>query len=245
MSVRRLLSFVLLGGASLGAGALAVVGAFAVHGPGLVGVGLAATLAGCTAAGITREAPSHSRGSAVEAAVWAASWTAGVILVVAGVSTVAGGVVATVVVVAAVLAAAVLLWARGKRTTSAGTGDRGRPSSGDVLRLPVDPQPPSPTGLAPLVRHTPVIVDAHEEVGSSLRRPRRGRSTAGTAPVPGGAPCRCRPRWPRLTAQERRVRGPRTASHRAGRSSSASTAPRSDSARSGGQPRRPPAATRR
>jgi hypothetical protein len=146
VSVRRLLSFVLLGGASLGAGALAVVGAFAVHGPGLVGVGLAATLAGCTAAGITREAPSHSRGSAVEAAVWAASWTAGVILVVAGVSTVAGGVVATVVVVAAVLAAAVLLWARGKRTTSAATGDRGRSSSGDVLRLPVDPQPPSPTG---------------------------------------------------------------------------------------------------
>jgi hypothetical protein len=137
---------VLLGGASLGAGALAVVGAFAVHGPGLVGVGLAATLAGCTAAGITREAPAHSRGSAVEAAVWASAWTAGVILVVAGVSTVAGGVVATLVVVAAVLAVVALRWARGNRATSATTSDRGRHASGDVLRLPVGPQSPSPAG---------------------------------------------------------------------------------------------------
>ena len=146
MSVRRPLSLVLLGGASLGAGALAVVGAFAVHGPGLVGVGLAATLAGCTAAGITREAPAHSRGSAVEAAVWASAWTAGVILVVAGVSTVAGGVVATLVVVAAVLAVVALRWARGNRATSATTSDRGRHASCDVLRLPVGPQSPSPAG---------------------------------------------------------------------------------------------------
>ena len=146
MSVRRPLSLVLLGGASLGAGALAVVGAFAVHGPVLVGVGLAATLAGCTAAGITREAPAHSRGSAVEAAVWASAWTAGVILVVAGVSTVAGGVVATLVVVAAVLAVVALRWARGNRATSATTSDRGRHASGDVLRLPVGPQSPSPAG---------------------------------------------------------------------------------------------------
>jgi hypothetical protein len=145
VSVRRPLTIVLLGGALLGAGTLAVVGAFAVHGAGLVGVGLAATLAGCTAAGITREAPSHSRGSAIEAAVWAAAWTAGVILVVAGVSTVAGGLVATVVVVVAVLAAALLRWARGKRTTSAPSGDRRRPTSGDVLRLPVGAQPPSTT----------------------------------------------------------------------------------------------------
>jgi hypothetical protein len=146
VSVRRPLSLVLLGGASLGAGALAVVGAFAVHGPGLVGVGLAATLAGCTAAGITREQPAHARGSAVEAAVWASAWTAGVILVVAGVSTVAGGAVAALVVVTAVLAVVALRWARGKRSSSAPTGDRGQPASGDVVRLPAGPQPPSPTG---------------------------------------------------------------------------------------------------
>ena len=125
MSARRPLSLVLIGGASLGAGALAVVGAFAVHGPGLVGVGLAATLAGCTAAGITREAPAHSRGSAVEAAVWASAWTAGVILVVAGVSTVAGGVVAALVVVAAVLAAVAVHWARKNRASSAKADGRG------------------------------------------------------------------------------------------------------------------------
>lgn len=146
MSAPRPLSLVLIGGASLGAGALAVVGAFAVHGPGLVGVGLAATLAGCTAAGITREAPAHSRGSAVEAAVWASAWTAGVILVVAGVSTVAGGVVAALVVVAAVLAAVAIRWARKNRTSSGTNGGRGRHPSADVLQLPVRPQPASAPG---------------------------------------------------------------------------------------------------
>jgi hypothetical protein len=144
---RRPLSLVLLGGASLGAGALAVIGAFAVHGPGLVGVGLAATLAGCTAAGITREQPAHSRGSAVEAAVWAAAWTAGVILVVAGVSTVAGGAVAALAVVAAVLAVVALWWARGRRRSSTQPGDPERTTSGEVLRLPVNSRPDrSPAG---------------------------------------------------------------------------------------------------
>ena len=141
MSARRPLLLALLSGASLGAGALAVVGAFAVHGPGLVGVGLAATLAGCTAAGITREAPAHSRGSALEAAVWASAWTAGVILVVAGVSTVAGGAVATLAVVAAVSGVVAARWARQRHGRSAATGDQGRSDAAAVVRLPAGPQP--------------------------------------------------------------------------------------------------------
>jgi hypothetical protein len=154
VSARRPLLLALLGGASLGAGALAVVGAFAVHGPGLVGVGLAATLAGCTAAGITREAPAHARGSALEAAVWASAWTAGVILVVAGVSTVAGGAVATIAVVAAVCAVVAVRWARQRRGRSAMTSEPGGSPADAVLRLPVGPQPTpevaADSGLPPL-----------------------------------------------------------------------------------------------
>ena len=149
MSIRRLVTRVLLGGASLGAGALAVVGGVALGGPGLVGVCLAATLAACTAAGIVREAPAHSRGSAVEAAVWAAGWTAGVVLVVAGVSTVAGGAVATLAVVAAVSVVVLVRWARVKRTANRTPGGRSRPPAGEVLQLPVGPHPVTsgePTG---------------------------------------------------------------------------------------------------
>ena len=149
MSIRRLVTRVLFAGASLGAGALAVVGGVALGGPGLVGMGLAAILAACTAAGIVRETPADSRGSAVEAAVWAAGWTAGVVLVVAGVSTVAGGAVATLVVLAAVCVVVAVRWGR-RRTTVSGTttGGRTRPSAGDVLRLPLGPHPVPAAGTA-------------------------------------------------------------------------------------------------
>jgi hypothetical protein len=141
VSIRRAASRVLIGAALLSAGSLAVVGGLALGGPGLVGVGLAATLAGCTAAGIAREAPDRSRGSALEAAVWAAGWTAGVVLVVAGVSTVAGGAVAAVLVLAALTVVAVR-WGRKQRgRTSARNG-----SAAEVLRLAVEPPPARPAG---------------------------------------------------------------------------------------------------
>jgi hypothetical protein len=140
VSVRSVVSRVLLGVALLSAGALAVVGGLALGGPGLVGVGLAATLAGCTAAGIAREAPARPRGSALEAAVWAAGWTAGAVLVVAGVSTVAGGAVAAVAVLTASTVLA-LRWGRKQRgRTAAGGG------SADVVRLPVGPPHGAPAG---------------------------------------------------------------------------------------------------
>jgi hypothetical protein len=64
VSIRRPVSRLLLGAAAVSAGALAVVGGLALGGPGLIGVGLAAGLAGCTGAGIAREAPARSKGSA-------------------------------------------------------------------------------------------------------------------------------------------------------------------------------------
>jgi hypothetical protein len=137
VTVRRPLSRVLLGGALLGAGALAVIGGLAVRGPGLVGVCLAATLAGCTAAGIARESSGSSRGSALEAAVWATGCTAGAVLVVAGVSTVAGGMVAGLAVVAAVVGFLVFRLGRGSRAAGRAAGL----PVGEVLRLPVTAQP--------------------------------------------------------------------------------------------------------
>jgi hypothetical protein len=140
VSIRRAVSRVLIGGALLSSGSLAVVGGLALGGQGLVGAGLAATLAGCTAAGIAREAPDRSRGSALEAAVRAAGWTVGVVLVIAGVSTVAGGAVAVVVVLTALTAIA-LRWGRRQRERSTAGG-----GSAQVVRLATGPTPAGPVG---------------------------------------------------------------------------------------------------
>src|SRR4051794_6427193 len=148
MSIRRTLLRVLLGGALLGAAVLVGTGGLALAGPGLVAVGLAAALAACMAAGIVRESPERARGSALEAAVWAAGSTLGVMLVVAGIATLAGGVVASVAVAAGAGVVLVLLLIRGhSRKSAAGTGPlaaRGgtAPTAGVVLRMPVAPATP-------------------------------------------------------------------------------------------------------
>lgn len=141
MSIRRPVFRVLLGAAAVTAGALAVVGGLALGGPGLIGVGLAAGLAGCTGAGIAREAPARSKGSALEAAVWASGCTGGLVLVLAGLSTVAGGAVAAVVVLVALTVVAVR-WGRAQRGRTASA----RSGTAEVLRLPVAPPHTGPTG---------------------------------------------------------------------------------------------------
>lgn len=163
MSIRRPLSRVLLGGALLGGGALAVAGGLALRGPGLVGVGLAATLAGCTAAGIARESPVPARGSAVESAVWAAGCTAGAVLVVAGVATVAGGTVAALAVAVGLLAYLVVRLIRGRVLRPApGTGattDRAWPAGAELLPPVTADQGPAPVRDDPLrdARHLPPV----------------------------------------------------------------------------------------
>ena len=78
MSIRRPLSGVLLGGALLGAGALAVVGgARRSTVPGWSASGSPRPWPAAPPPGIIREPPAHARGSAIEAAVWASAWTAG------------------------------------------------------------------------------------------------------------------------------------------------------------------------
>lgn len=162
MSIRRPVVRVLLGGAALSAGALAVVGGLAVGVPGLVGVGLAAALAGCVGAGIAREAPDRSRGSALEAAVWAAGCTGGFVLVVAGLSTVAGGAVAAVAVLTA-LALAGLLTLRARRSRTATAGAATPP----VVRLPVAPPHTGPIGDS---RMLPVSVLSTRALGEEWLR---------------------------------------------------------------------------
>ena len=98
MSIRRALYRALLIVALLIGGALAVVGALALQGAGLVVAGLVALLTGCVAAGIARESRKATGGAVVEAAVWGAGLAGGAVLVVAGISTVGGGVAAAIAI---------------------------------------------------------------------------------------------------------------------------------------------------
>jgi hypothetical protein len=90
-------------------GLLAVAGALFLRGPGLVAVGVAGGVAAILAAGIVREVPGRGRQIAARAAGRAALGTVAVLLVVSGLSFVAGGVVAALVSVA-VAAAVLVVW---------------------------------------------------------------------------------------------------------------------------------------
>ena len=132
------------------AGALVVVGGLALRGPGLVAVGIAGVLAACTAAGIARDLPRQDRRSVVESAVQAGAWTVGILLVLAGVATLAGGFMALLLVVVAVAA---WLGLRALRSAARPGGPARAPAAGpwhttaaDVRFLPV---PLSDAGSAP------------------------------------------------------------------------------------------------
>ena len=169
MPIPRPLSRALLGGALIGGGALAVVGGLAARGPGLIGIGLASVLAACTAAGIAREQPRAARASALEAAVWAAGGAAGTLLVVVGISTVAGGITAAVAVVAAVglIVARMFRRPRGASATGAGTGKGARSADAGVLQLPVRPPPGRPAARTTL---PPVATLTTRELGDEWLR---------------------------------------------------------------------------
>jgi hypothetical protein len=78
----------------IGAGFVGVVGGLSLPGPGLVAVGVAGALAACLAWGIVRESIGPRRRSPGEAAVLAAAWTIGVLLVLSGTAVLAGGMAA-------------------------------------------------------------------------------------------------------------------------------------------------------
>ena len=87
--------------------AFAVVGALALRGPGLVTVLVAAALVGAVSAGMASEGPGGAgRGRPLDTGGRVAGWTAGVLLVLAGLAAVAGAVVS--LLVAGAVATAVL-----------------------------------------------------------------------------------------------------------------------------------------
>ncbi len=143
MPVRGPLPRVLLWSGLLGGGALGVVGGLSLRGPGLIAVGMAATLAACTAAGIARESDRHDRRSTVEATVQAAAWTVGGLLVISGIAALAGGGVAALVVGAALAAWLVRAALRARRSGTL------RPAGGavhDRYRHGAPPLPPENGG---------------------------------------------------------------------------------------------------
>ncbi|WP_147252414.1 hypothetical protein [Blastococcus sp. TF02A-30] len=129
--------------ASAAAGVLAVIGCLAVRGPGLVAVAVGGMFAACVAAGIARESAGSAR-TAVDAAVSAAGWTVGSLLVLAGVAAVAGG--AVTVLLAATVGGAVLV-RRLRRAHRIGPGLAAVPPAGAAPRAV-----PTPTLLRPPVR---------------------------------------------------------------------------------------------
>lgn len=139
MPVRRPLARVLLWSGAFGAGALGVLGGLSLRGPGLVAVGLAATLAACTAAGIARESSRGDRETTVEAAVQASAWTVGALLVLAGIAALAGGGVAALVVGAVLAGWLVRAALRVRPGSAAAPSVSPSPGGAGVLFLPVPP----------------------------------------------------------------------------------------------------------
>jgi hypothetical protein len=90
------------------AGLVALVGGLALRGPGLVAVGVAGALAACLGWGTAREATGPSSRSNTEAAVLAAAWTVGVLLVLTGTSVLVGGVAAALLAGAGAVTALVV-----------------------------------------------------------------------------------------------------------------------------------------
>jgi hypothetical protein len=123
-------------------GLVAVAGGLALRGPEIVAVGVAGVLAGCMAAGITREMPvSSRRRSPFEAATSVGATTVGVLLVIAGIATLAGGAVAFLTVGAGLVTALIVRMAHGRRAAARPTPDRTADPLHPSAMSPVRPQP--------------------------------------------------------------------------------------------------------
>jgi hypothetical protein len=166
VSIRALLPRVLMWALVLLCGVVAVTGGLALRGPEIIAVGVAGVLAGCMAAGIAREAPPGSRSrSSLEAGASAGATTVGVILVVAGITALAGGAVAALTVVAVLVVVLLARLARERgpaaRSTTPGPAAPHHPSA---VR-PVRPKAAELAGLLP-----PVTVLTTAELGQEWTR---------------------------------------------------------------------------
>jgi hypothetical protein len=143
---------VLLWAGVLLCGGLAVAGGLALRGPEIVAVGIAGVLAGCMAAGISRESPAGSRSrSTLESAASVGASTVGVLLVVAGITALAGGPVAALAVGAVLVVAVVARLARGRGPAARATADRPAAARHPSAERPARPRAVEPTSLLPAV----------------------------------------------------------------------------------------------
>ena len=141
----------------LAAGLVALVGGLALRGPGLVAVAVAGALAACLGWGTAREATSPTSRSNTEAAVLAAAWTVGVLLVLTGTSVLAGGVAAALLAGAGAVAALVVWVVRTPRDEGSGAPAA---SGSPAASFPTALRHPAPEGSLP-----PVGALSTEELG--------------------------------------------------------------------------------
>jgi hypothetical protein len=136
------------------AAVVALIGGVALRGSGVVAVALAGAVSACLAAGVSREGSGVVRTRPLEAAVLAAAWTVGVLLVLAGTAALGGG-LAAVLTGAGAAVVALTVWL--VRAPHPGGTASQHPLRSDVAGPPravpsrpvaASPWPPSPTGRA-------------------------------------------------------------------------------------------------
>lgn len=166
MPFRASLPRVLMWALVLLCGLVGLAGGLALRGPEIVAVGVAGVLAGCMAAGITRETPVGSRRrSTLEAAASTGAATVGVLLLIAGVTALAGGAVAFLTVGVAVAAVLVARLVRARRPAAPAVDPTG------VTRHPSAVRPVRPQGVGELASLLPpVAVLTTAELGHEWTR---------------------------------------------------------------------------
>jgi hypothetical protein len=149
------------------AGLVAAVGGLALRGPGLVAVAVAGALAACLGWGTARESTEPGRRSTTEAAVLAAAWTVGVLLVLSGTSVLAGG-VAAAALAGAVAVVGIGVWVARTPKEGPAPAAAAATSSGNVA-APVTPlRPAAPrrhVGIASPADLPPVTALSTEDLG--------------------------------------------------------------------------------
>jgi len=163
VSARGPLARVLFWAVLLCVGALALAGALALRGSGLVAVAVVGMLAGCTTAGIVREAGGRS---ILEPVVQVTGGSVALLLALAGITALAGGAVAALAAMVGVLG-----WLLGRlRRSRRGTGGRraaGRRPAGSEGPTAL-PAPEPARGVAGLL--VPVTALSTEALGQEWTR---------------------------------------------------------------------------
>jgi hypothetical protein len=142
---------VLVGAGIACAAVLALVGGVALRGSGVVAVLLAGAVSACLAAGVARETAEVSRTSPAEAAIRAAGWTVGALLVLSGTAALGGGFAAVLIGAGAAIAGLAVWLLRSPRPTREAfpytlTAERTGAQTAPPPSVPAAPWHATPTG---------------------------------------------------------------------------------------------------